>query len=143
MFGRYHSGPGRAVFLPGPELNCDLDYDGAGSHGTPFKGQIRDVTFSSIEEMRRLTQEKHAVQVDMDVFRDKVEFPDPAVPERPVPDLRIRAGSAAVDAGVALLNINDQYRGKAPDLGAYEEGQALPIYGPRPAGVDEENPRLK
>jgi hypothetical protein len=91
--------------------------------------------------MRRLTQEKHAVQVDMDVCRDKVEFPDPAVPERPVPDLRIRAGSAAVDAGVALLNINDQYRGKAPDLGAYEEGQALPIYGPRPAGVDEETRR--
>ena len=71
----------------------------------------------------------------------QVEFPDPAVPERPVPDLRIRAGSAAVDAGVALLNINDQYRGKAPDLGAYEEGQALPIYGPRPAGVDEETRR--
>jgi hypothetical protein len=138
MFGRYHSGPGRAVYLPGPEPNCDLDYDGVGAHGAPFEGRIRDVQFNSIEEMRRLTQEKHAVQVNMDVFHEKVEFPDPAIPERPVPDLRIRAGSAATNSGVVLPNVNDNYKGKAPDLGAYEEGQDLPIYGPRPAGVDED-----
>ena len=73
----------------------------------------------------------------MSVF-DNVAFPDPAIPERPVPDLRIRAGSAAMDGGEALPNINDGYRGKAPDLGAYEAGQKLRVYGPRPAGVDEE-----
>jgi hypothetical protein len=73
----------------------------------------------------------------MSVF-DNVPFPKPAIPERPVPDLRIRAGSVAVDAGERLPDINDGYRGRAPDLGAYEQGQELPLYGPRPAGVDEE-----
>ena len=37
----------------------------------------------------------------------------------------------AVDAGIPLPNINDDYLGAAPDLGAYEVGAALPRYGPR------------
>lgn len=137
VFGRYDSGPGRAVYLPGPELSADLDYDGVGAHGVPFQGNIRGVRFRSIEEMRERTQEKHAVLVGMDVFQAKVPFPDPAIPEWPVADLRISATSTAADAGIALANVNDGYAGKAPDLGAYEAGQALPVYGPRPKGEDE------
>jgi hypothetical protein len=137
LFGKYSSGPGRAVYLPGPEPDCDLDYDAVGSHGVPFEGLIRDIGFHSIEEMRGRTQEKHAVLADMDVFQESVPFPDPAIPEWKVPDLRIRAGSAVEDAGAPLDNINDGWRGKAPDIGAYEVGQALPVYGPRPPGVDE------
>ena len=34
------------------------------------------------------------------------------------------AGSKAVDAGVRLFNINDDVTGTAPDLGAFERGQA-------------------
>ncbi|MCX6622130.1 MAG: right-handed parallel beta-helix repeat-containing protein [Acidobacteria bacterium] len=137
MFGRYHSGPGRAVYLPGPEETADLDYDAVGSHGLPFEGLIRAVRFHSIEEMRSRTGERHAVQVDMDVFHDTVPFPDPAIPEWPVPDLRIRAGSPAAGAGIRLANINDGDGVKAPAIGAYEVGQPLPLYGPRPVGVDE------
>ena len=48
-------------------------------------------------------------------------------------DLRLKPGSAAVDAGVHLPNINDGFVGRAPDLGAYEHGQGVPAYGPRPA----------
>jgi hypothetical protein len=47
-------------------------------------------------------------------------------------DLRLTEGSAAVDAGAVLFNVNDGFKGKAPDLGAYELGDALPHYGPRP-----------
>jgi len=36
-----------------------------------------------------------------------------------------------VDAGQRLPNVNDGFRGSAPDIGAYEAGQALPQYGPR------------
>ena len=46
-------------------------------------------------------------------------------------DFRLRPGSAAIDRGVALPNITDGFTGKAPDLGALEAGQPLPIYGPR------------
>lgn len=46
-------------------------------------------------------------------------------------DLRLRESAPAIDAGIALPNINDGYAGKAPDLGAYEFGAPLPHYGPR------------
>ena len=48
-------------------------------------------------------------------------------------DFRLQPNSAAVDAGVALPGVNDDARGDAPDLGAYEQGAPLPVYGPRPA----------
>jgi hypothetical protein len=35
---------------------------------------------------------------------------------------QLRPGSVAVDAGVRLTGINDDFTGKAPDLGAYEVG---------------------
>ena len=47
-------------------------------------------------------------------------------------DFQLRPGSAPVDAGVRLPGINDDFTGRAPDLGAYEVGKAVPHYGPRP-----------
>ena len=47
-------------------------------------------------------------------------------------DFRLKPGSAAVDRGVALPNITDGFTGQAPDLGALEVGQPVPVYGPRP-----------
>ena len=47
-------------------------------------------------------------------------------------DLRLDPASRAVDAGVTVLNFNDGFAGKAPDLGCCELGQPLPHYGPRP-----------
>src|SRR6266446_8957899 len=46
--------------------------------------------------------------------------------------LTLAAGCPAIDAGAILPNINDGFLGSAPDLGAYEKGQPLPTYGPRP-----------
>jgi hypothetical protein len=46
--------------------------------------------------------------------------------------MTLQAGCAAVDAGVALPNIAESFAGSAPDLGAYELGRPLPVYGPRP-----------
>lgn len=45
--------------------------------------------------------------------------------------LRIRPSGAAVDAGVRLPSVNDDFAGAAPDLGALEAGGAVPHYGPR------------
>ncbi|MFN8588541.1 MAG: PKD domain-containing protein [Candidatus Eisenbacteria bacterium] len=46
-------------------------------------------------------------------------------------DLRLRSGANAVDAGLLLPNLNDGYRGAAPDLGCYERGAPARRYGPR------------
>ena len=76
----------------------------------------------------------HSVLVDYDVFVN-VTMPDKSDPQRLYKpdglDFRLKPGSAAVDAGIALPSINDDYTGKAPDIGAYELGRPLPHYGPR------------
>lgn len=46
-------------------------------------------------------------------------------------DFRLVPGSAPVDRGVLLPNVNDDFSGSAPDLGALESGRNPPHYGPR------------
>ena len=136
--GRFGSGSGLAISFRNFKASVDMDFDGLGTYGKPFRGMVGREKFDSIEQMRKVTTAKHAVQVSMDIFAANPDFPDPAIPERKPADLRLQAGSVAVDAGVAIPNVNNGYAGKAPDLGAYELGAPVPHYGPRPRGVDEE-----
>ncbi len=46
-------------------------------------------------------------------------------------DFRLGQGSRAIDAGAELPNVTDGFTGRAPDLGAYEQGLEVPHYGPR------------
>jgi hypothetical protein len=89
-------------------------------------------SFASLEEFAAATgHEKHGRMVDYDVF---VKASPPALGRTYQPaewDLRLNAGAAAVDAGLPLPNINDGFRGSAPDLGCYELGAEAPRYGPR------------
>ncbi|MBM4033791.1 MAG: hypothetical protein FJ291_18690 [Planctomycetes bacterium] len=113
--------------------NVDFDYNGYSKSpdATRFM-KWGDARYATIEEVRQKAAiEKHGVIVALDIFASKVLFPDPSARCRP-PDLRLREGSAACDAGQVLPNINDGFGGKAPDLGAYELGDKLPHYGPRP-----------
>jgi len=55
----------------------------------------------------------------------------------PMPDMRLKKESAATDAGIVLPSVNENYAGKAPDLGALESGTPEPVYGPRPPGTAE------
>lgn len=93
--------------------------------------------FATLTDYTRATgQDQHSVAVDYDVF---VRVPkldrDPKTVQRLYTftdlDFRLRPGAAAIDRGVVLPNINDGFALKAPDLGALEAGQPLPIYGPR------------
>lgn len=52
-------------------------------------------------------------------------------------DVTLDASSNAVDAGTEIPGVTNGYQGSAPDLGALERGCPLPVYGIRPAGVDE------
>ncbi len=134
-YGGYSNGTGRVLHLPAATSDCSFDYDGLGSIGTnKFSGDIADVNFSSLAELKSLTSQKNAVQVDLSVFTASVTFPENPFPGVPAPDLRLKPGSAAVDKGVALANVNDGFAGSAPDLGAYESGATVPIYGPRTGG---------
>jgi hypothetical protein len=91
--------------------------------------------FKTLREYSGATgQDTHSVLVDYDTFV-AVTMPDKSDPQRLYKpdglDFRLRPGSAAVDAGVALPSINDDFTGRAPDIGAYEIGRPAPHYGPR------------
>jgi hypothetical protein len=131
-WGGYGAGNGMAANLVAPGPNGSFDYDAVGAYQTPFAARIGKRDFFDVEP--------HGLKIDMSVFDPSVEFPNPPVPERRPPDLRPRPGSAVVDKALRIPNLNDDYLGAGPDIGAYEAGQALPVYGPRPEGVDEETP---
>jgi hypothetical protein len=48
----------------------------------------------------------------------------------------LQPGSPGYDAGVLLPNFNDNYKGAAPDMGAYENGDVLIITGARSRVAD-------
>lgn len=79
-------------------------------------------------------QEAHGIDVDFDIF-EKLSPPDPSKRHAAyhAMDLNfaLKANSKAVDAGVVIPTVNDDYTGRAPDLGALEIGRPAPHYGPR------------
>lgn len=134
-YGGYSNGNGDVANLGAADATCSFNYDGYGSIGTgTFDGNIGGTSFSSLAQLKSSTTETNAVQVTMSIFAASVAFPNPPLPERPKADLRLASGSAAVDLGIPIANVNDGYSGSAPDLGAHEYGSPLPTYGPRTGG---------
>jgi len=124
-----------------PPRNVRAVFPGeAGQLSTQAQGQLEAQSrerrrYKSLREYSDATgQDKHSVQIDYDVFvKAGPPGPDPRTLYKPSDfDFQLRPGSAAVDAGVRLPGINDEFTGRAPDLGAYEVGQPVPHYGPRP-----------
>jgi hypothetical protein len=149
--------PAGIASLGGPTAYSTYDYDGyRPNRGVqaqyawlgPRPGMSVDYArpaeqaqrFSTLAELAAATgQEAHGVEVDYDIF-ERVSaplVPDSSKPGAPYEaadlDFRLKPGSKAVDGGVRIPNVNDGFTGRAPDLGAYELGQPLPIYGPRGA----------
>jgi hypothetical protein len=91
--------------------------------------------FPDLAAMRSKTgQEQHGIEVDFDIF-ESLSPPDPglrhAVYHAMDLNFALKPTATAVDAGVIIPTVNDDYAGKAPDLGALETGRAAPHYGPR------------
>jgi hypothetical protein len=123
-WGGYGAGRPYAAEIIEPGSHSSFDYDAVGVYGTEYIARIGEKPFSEIE--------KHGIEkIELEKTFVDVEFPNPPVPERGVPDLRPMAGSIVLDAAEYIPNINDNFKGKAPDCGAYEAGEELPHYGPR------------
>jgi hypothetical protein len=95
--------------------------------------------FRTLREFSRATgQDRHSVLVDYDVFAKvpKLDAQDTANVQKLYDardfDFRLRPGSAAIDRGTPLAGVTDGFAGRAPDLGALELGESVPVYGPRP-----------
>jgi len=118
----------RANFLGEPGIRSTQEQ-------TQFEMKARERRrFKTLKEYTdAVNEDRHSILVDYDVFMKVTPpGPDPRTLYKPSDfDFTLRPGSAAVDAGVRLPGVNDDFTGRAPDLGAYEVGQPLPHYGPR------------
>jgi hypothetical protein len=92
-------------------------------------------SFNTLKEFSAATGlETHGVELDYDIFM-KMAPPDTsnthAVYHALDLDFRLSPNAKAIDKGVILPNVNDDFKGKAPDLGAIEAGGLAPVYGRR------------
>jgi len=130
--GGYAIGDGAVLSVADADGSCDFDYDGLGSHETgTFTGRVGATRFDSLAELTLSGSEVHATEIDVSVFSATFAFPLTPFPAREPVDLRLAASGAAIDRGEVLPNINDGYAGAGPDLGAYELGSGVVLYGPR------------
>ena len=123
-----------------PPLTMRTNFPGeAGKLSTQQQSQLEAQArerrrYKTLKEYSDATgQDKHSVLVDYDAFvKVAPPGPDPRTLYKPADfDFQLRPGSVAVDAGVRLPGVNDDFTGRAPDLGAYEVGRPVPHYGPR------------
>jgi hypothetical protein len=123
--GGYDTGRPFASDVIAPGRHSSFDYDAVGVWGTPYRAQIGKQKFEDVE--------KHGTgKLDFSATFPQVSFPENALSvTRLVPDLRPSLQSNVIDAGEVIPNVNDDFNGKAPDCGAFEQGKVLPHYGPR------------
>ena len=128
-------GTDKAVYLT-PYLHiADFDYNGWSPDGE-FKFDYSWAGFSSLK--RQSSYERHGRLLTAPVFLPPIAVPAKfesfmAPPRAPMLD----AASNAVDAGLRLPNINDDYTGEQPDIGALERGREAPAYGVRWTSASE------
>jgi hypothetical protein len=97
--------------------------------------ELTVVEATNLKDFSRKTGlESHGVELDESIF-ENVPLPDPQKRGAVYPvagyNFRLKKDSKAIDAGCILPNVTDSFTGNAPDLGALEYGQELPVYGPR------------
>jgi hypothetical protein len=124
--------PGRLTSSRQPDIPCDFDYD-------LFTGMDRGIA-----------KEKHGIRGNPAFIKSyALEFyPSSTTTKIQWGKVPIRQGNKTVtltdpvttvpnpviDSGVKLPNFNDDYAGKAPDLGAFELGRPPIRFGRRAAG---------
>jgi parallel beta helix pectate lyase-like protein len=115
------------------DWRSDLNNDGFdwGASAAPFR--YGAVTYSSLTALAAASGlETGGRRISRTACFTTFNVPGPAPVPVPAQHMTLTATCNAVDAGMILPNIDDDFVGTAPDLGAYELGLPLPIYGPRP-----------
>ena len=133
-YNSFNSGRGDVIRIPDLVVpDADLDFDALGSADNSFRGRLGPDPFANLSQLRALGQQGSGRQVDLGVFDADILQPTDALLVYAPPRLNLAANSPVIDVGQSLPGINNDFRGMAPDIGAYELGQVLPNYGPRAA----------
>ena len=114
-----------------PHWMTDVDYDGFDW------GSVENAFHWNREHYPDLESFTEAVGIGTHSVRVQKEdtfeqYDVPTEPSQVSPQvLTLKRNAPAIDAGDVLPNINDDFVGEAPDLGAHERGNPLSPYGPR------------
>ncbi len=120
-----------------PFWGLALDYDGFDWGNYPYALKWKGVRYVTLADFTAATGlEEHGIRVDKNTCIENLDIPAPPPAAMPFQFLTLNNHCNAVDAGVVLAGINDDFSGSAPDLGAYEVGAALPHYGVRTIDFD-------
>ncbi|MCU1325704.1 MAG: hypothetical protein JWN34_1074 [Bryobacterales bacterium] len=122
-------------FRPNKGVKDQFQWLAPAPGGTAYTPKPTDwKSFATLADFRAATgQETHGIEVDFDIF-ENLAPPNPnnrhAVYHAMDLNFRLKPGSKAVDAGVVIPTVNDNFKGRAPDLGALETGAPELKYGP-------------
>jgi hypothetical protein len=120
-------------------LNRGLfDYNGYFPDGHFMFGTVSGVDrlFTSFAQAQAGGVEPNGTLLGSSIFQGGFVGPANEEFRHAAPDFSLAPASNAVDRGARLLGINDGFTGTAPDLGALELGCPVPVYGPRPEGLE-------
>ena len=120
----------------------DFDYDAWGTTraiGSPSDPYFKwnNVRYSRLADLQAIGVEIHGVEALFGHLVNAALLPSWDVAVVPGSrDLRLVAGAPEINAGAILPNLNDPFVSDGqPDMGAFEFGQPLPVYGPRLNGT--------
>ena len=109
---------------------ADIDYNGWSPDGS-FRFVDLWVNFADLQSNSPF--ESNGRILDDQTFETTLVLPPDYTTLWSDPDMSLGQNSLAIDAGLALPNINNGFSGTAPDLGAIEFGAAAIQYGVRQA----------
>ncbi len=130
-YNGFSSGTGRVLQLTAAGAFFDIDFDGFGSTTGLFEGRLGSDSFTSLAQLQEVSGGSNLISVSLDIFEQEIKLPEAAMTIFDIPDMRLKEDSSPIDQGENLDGYGGCVRGDAPDLGAYEQGQTLPVYGPR------------
>lgn len=125
-----------------PDWRSDFDHNAYDfeQNLTPFYYQ--GITYAGLDSYRSASGfDMNSIEIEKESCFENIDYSGPSPIQVPFQHLSLKTGCAAIDRGVVLPNINDDYLGSSPDMGAYESGAELPHYGPRDVQPNDDTPQ--
>ncbi len=135
-------------FRPNPGVKVSFQWNSPPSQvaadftGPGHTAMLETRGFATLADYVKATgQDQHSILVDYDVFVNvrRLDAQDAGTVQKiyraDAFDFGLKPGSGPVDRGVVLPNVNEDFSGGAPDLGALEIGGPSLRYGPTALGA--------
>jgi hypothetical protein len=123
------------AYLEKENQNYNWKYPTSQSQNNADDSEMEYIKTSGLSEFTAKTGfEVHGMLSDYTIF-NKVVQPNSNNSSKVIPvgdsDFRLKSVANVIDKGALLPNINSNFHGNAPDLGALELNQKVPFYGKR------------